>query len=326
MMDVKKPNRLMGLIAVILVLAALVIYNGLRAERPDLIVLSTGSPGGVYYPLGGAISEVISRNLSGVRSDSESTSGSVENIRLVGNKESELGMATENAAYKGWRGEYPFARPYPVRALFNMYASPLHIVTVEGRGIETIEDLAGRRISIDAPGSGTEEMARTLLEELGLLDKLRTVNYSQQEAAAALRDGNVDAVFWNFAYPASVVMEVSATHRIRFVSLDEKQVELIVGKYPYYTGGIIPAGTYDHQDRDITAVSVNNILMAQADLDEELVYQLTRTIFENLDRLIEVHDIARRINPENAANTSIEIHPGAARYFRELADRLEGKT
>ncbi len=293
----------------------LVIYNVLREERPELLVASTGSPGGVYYPLGGAIAEVISRNMPGVRTDSESTSGSVENVRLVGNGESDIGMATENAVFKGVEGEYPFARPYGVRVLFNMYSAPLHIITIEGRGINTLEDLAGRRVSLDAPGSGTEEMSRTLLDELGLLDRVRTDNYSQQEAAAALRDGNVDAVFWNFAYPASVVMEVSATHKLVFIPLSAEEIEIIEKKYPYYTRGIIPGGTYDNQADDIPVLSVNNLLIVREDMDGELAHNITKIIFDNLDRLVEVHNIARSINRENAVDTSVELHAGAARFF-----------
>ena len=266
--------------------------------------------------MGGAISEVISRNLEGVRCDSESTGGSVENVRLVGNRESDMGMATENAAYKGARGEYPYSRPYPIKALFNMYPAPLHIVTVEGRGISSIEDLVGKRVSLDAPGSGTEEMARTLLEELGLLDQVRTLNYGQQDAAAALRDGNVDAVFWNFAYPASVVMEVSATHNLKLIPLEEDQIKKVVDKNPYFIGDIIPSGVYGNPE-DIPVLSVNNLLIVREDMEEELVYDLLKIIFENLDRLIEVHDIARRITREEAVDTSIELHPGAIRFFQE---------
>ncbi len=320
MIKKKFSKKTIGLISAALIFGLLFVYNLYRGDRPHLLVVSTGSPGGVYYPLGGAISEVISRNLDGVRLDSESTSGSVENIRLVGNKESDFAMATENAAFKGAEGEYPFSRPYPVLALFNMYSAPLHIITLEGKGIETMEDLAGRRVSIDAPGSGTEEMARTLLGELGLLDQIRTENYNQQEAAAALRDGNVDAVFWNFAYPASVVMEVSATHRIVFIPLEDEDIALIEEEYPYFAGDAIPAGTYDHQDEDIPVIAVNNVLVARADLDDELAYNITRILFSNRERLIEVHDIARRISLETATETSVEIHPGAARFFKEMEE------
>ncbi len=320
-MSAKKPSKkVIWIIAVAVLFSALFIYNVYREERPNLMVVSSGSPGGVYYPLGGAISEVISRNLEGVRCDSESTSGSVENVRLVGNKESDLGMATENAAYKGAVGEYPFSRPYPIKALFNMYSAPLHIVTIEGRGIETIHDLAGKRVSIDAPGSGTEEMARTLLEELDLLDKLKTENYGQQDAAAALRDGNIDAVFWNFAYPASVVMEISAMRQLHFIALEDEDIQIIEEKYPYYTGDVIPAGTYDDQEDDVAVISVNNILAVQADMDEELAYAITGTIFDNLERLAEAHDVARRISVETARDTSVEMHPGAARLLEERSD------
>ncbi len=317
----KKPSKkIIWLLLIASLLSALLVYNIFREARLTLMAVSSGSPGGVYYPLGGAIAEVISRNLEGVRCDSESTSGSVENVRLVGNKESDLGMATENAAYKGAQGEYPFSRPYPIKALFSMYSAPLHIVTIEGTGIETIQDLAGKRVSIDAPGSGTEEMARTLLEELDLLDQLRTENYGQQDAAAALRDGNVDAVFWNFAYPGSVVMEISAMRRLHFIALEDEQIQQIEEKYPYFMGDVIPAGTYDNQDDDVGVISVNNILVVQADMDEELAYDITRTIFDNLERLTEVHEIAQRISVETARDTSLEIHPGAARLLEERSE------
>ena len=320
-MSKKKPSKkVIWLLVVLALVSALLIYNILREERPNLMVVATGSPGGVYYPLGGAIAEVISRNLEGVHCDSESTSGSVENVRLVGNKESDLGMATENAAYKGAEGEYPFSRSYPIKALFKMYSAPLHIVTIEGTGIETIEDLAGKRVSIDAPGSGTEEMSRTLLEELDLLDQLRTENYGQQDAAAALRDGNIDAVFWNFAYPGSVVMEISARRQLHFIALEDEHIQQIEEKYAYYMGDVIPAGTYDNQEDDVAVISVNNILVVQADLDEELAYDITKVIFDNLERLTEVHDVAERISVETAGDTALEMHPGAVRLLEERSE------
>ena len=315
----KLPKKYLWPIIIIIMISALFAYNLFRGERSQLFTVATGSPGGVYYPLGGAMAEVISRNLEGVRCDSESTGGSVENVRLVGNAESDMGMVTENAAYKGSRGEYPYSRTYPIKVMFNMYPAPLHIVTVEGSGIDTIEDLAGKRVSIDAPGSGTEDMSRTVLEELGLLDQVRTINYAQQDAAAALRDGNVDAVFWNFAYPASVVMEVSATHDIKFIPLEEEHLERITDKNPYFVSDIIPSGVYDNE-KDIPVLSVNNLLIAREDMEEELVYDLLRIIFDNLDRLIEVHDIAERIKKEDAVKTSVDLHPGAIRFFQEELD------
>ncbi|EEG76239.1 TAXI family TRAP transporter solute-binding subunit [Dethiobacter alkaliphilus] len=313
----KHSTKLISLVVAIVLVGIVLGYNLLRDQRPQLMVIATGSPGGAYYPLGGAMGEVISRNLEGVRLDAESTNASVENIRLVGNGESDLGMTTENAAYKGVRGEYPYDREYPVQALFQMYSAPLHIIAAGDSGIETMEDMAGKRVSIDAPGSGTEDMARTVLEELGLWDEVNVVNYGQQDAAAALRDGNIDAVFWNIAAPAGVVLEVGATQTLRFIPLTDNEMETVMAEHPYFEQDIIPANTYNDQDEDVAVLSVSNTIIVHEDMDEELAYEITRTIFENLDRLIEVHSIAQNISHETALETHIDVHSGAERYFAE---------
>lgn len=302
----------------IIILCFVILFNFLfEKERDMLLTLSSGSPGGAYYPLGGGIAEIVTTGIPQVRMDSESTSGSIENVRLVGNSQSDLGMVMESACFKGIEGIYPFDRKYPVKALFNMYPAPLHIVTVEGSGIESIYDLAGKRVSVDSPGSGAEEMAMTILEELDLVDSVRTYNYGQSDAAAALRDGNIDAVFWNFAYPGSAVMEVSATRNIKLIPLEEEDMDKIIENNPYFSKDIIPSGTYSGQDKDVDVLSVNNLIIVRKDMDADLVYDLLDIIFSQTDKLKEIHRVAEHISIENATDTSIEMHEGAIRYFNE---------
>lgn len=176
------------------------------------LTLGTSSPGGVFYPLGGGMAVVIEK-VTGFRCAAESTAGSIENSRLLGNKELDLAMTMGSVAYNAVKGLAPFTEKLDLVTLFQMYPAPEHIVALPNSGIKSIEDLKGKRVSIDVPGSGTGVMAEIILKAYGFdLDKdLKIARLTQSEVAPAMKDGIIDAYFMISAYPASTMLDLAAT-------------------------------------------------------------------------------------------------------------------
>ncbi|MDK2855497.1 MAG: uncharacterized protein PWQ86_710 [Bacillota bacterium] len=319
-------------VTVVCVLLLLVLVAGGCAPKPTAeggeageekkettyLTFASGSVGGAYYPLGGGIADILSE-LPGIQCVSESTGASIENARLVASGESQLGFMMGDAAYKAVQGIEPFKEKLPLKALFSMYPAPEHIVTLKNSGINSVEDLKGKRVSVDAPGSGCEAMAREILKAHGMsYDDIEEAYLSQPEAATALKDGTVDAVFWNFAYPGAVVMDVASARDIKLIPIREEILDKLTKEFPYYVKGKIPAGTYKGVDQDVPALEVGNVVVVREDMPEDLAYTITKTLYENVKRLVEIHPVAAQMTPETGWQTPIELHPGAAKYFKEI--------
>ncbi len=299
------------------------ITSPLLAQK-KFITLGSGSPGGVYYPLGGGMAVVIEKADIGVRCAAESTGASVENSRLVGAEETDMGMVMGSVAYKATKGEDPFEKAYPLMTLFQMYPAPEHIVVLKDSGIKSVNDMKGKKVSIDVPGSGCATMAKAILEEYGFdLEKdLTLASLSQSEMVQALKDGTIDVAFFNFAYPASAIMDLGATRDIELVPLEEEMLNKLLEKYPYYIKSVIPGGTYSDISEEVLCLGDSNVMVVHQDMDERLAYNLTKTIFENVTEgqyaLVNVHPIAQLFTPQNAINSPIPLHPGAMKYFSEV--------
>lgn len=310
-------------ITIIMVLIFSLTWVGQSAAKKKFLTLASGSPGGVYYPLGGGMAVVIQKTTD-LRCAAESTGASVENSRLVGAGESDMGMVMGSVVYKAIEGKEPFEKKFPLVALFQMYPAPEHIVTVSGKGIKSVKDLKGKKVSIDVPGSGCAVMAKTILEEYGFnLEKDLTIAHlSQSEGVQALKDGVIDAVFFNFAYPGSAVLDLAATRDIVLIPVEPTMAEKIIKKNPYYVKITIPAKTYPKADYDVLCLGDSNVMIANKQMEEEVAYKIVKAIFENVDKgkwaLINIHPIAAQLTPKNAVNSPIALHPGAVKYFKEV--------
>jgi len=296
------------------------LWAAVAGAQTRFLSLSTGGPGGVYFPLGGAMADLLTRQLQGVIVTAESTAASVENARLVGGGLSDMGMVLGSVAYNARHGLPPFDQPLDIVALFQMYPAPQHIVTLKGSGIQSVNDMRGRRVSTEAPGSGAETIALAILDVFGIdpdRDFTRA-RLSQNESAEALVDGVVDAVFLNFAYPGAAVEQMATVRDIDLVSLEPDMLEKIIEKYPYFVPTVIPAGTYRGVDYDVLALGDSNVIVAHASMPEDVAYQIVKTIFENAEALHPVHPVAMQLTPQNGVLSPIPLHPGAERYFREV--------
>jgi len=308
---------------VICVAASLIFVGPAIGAKKTYLTLGSGSPGGVYYPLGGGMSVVIQKSVEGIRCAAESTGASVENSRLVGAQESDMGMVMGSVSYKATQGMAPFDKKEPLVALFQMYPAPEHIVTTTKSGIKSFEDLKGKKVSIDVPGSGCSTMAKAMMKEYGFdLEKdVKLANLSQTESVQALKDGIVDACFFNFAYPASAVMDLNATRDIVLVPVSGKMADKIVKKYPYYLKTMIPGGTYDDVKEDVICIGDSNVMVANKAMRADIAYKVVKAIFTNVDKgkyaLMNIHPIAAQLTPKNAINSPIPLHPGAKKFFIE---------
>ncbi len=317
-------KRALLCVAAVLLVLSLAGGDDALAQRKTFLTLSSGSPGGAYYPLGGGMAVIIEKTVEGFRCASESTGASVENSRLVGGGESDMGMVMGSIAYNAIQGKDPFKEKLPLVALFQMYPAPEHIVTTKQSGIKSIRDLKGKKVSIDVPGSGCANMAKIILEEHGFaLNKDITIaNLSQNESVQALKDGVVDAVFFNFAYPGSAVLDLAASREIVLVPIDRAMADRIIKKYPYYIKNTIPAKTYPGQDKDILCLGDSNVLVANKKMPDDVAYKITKAIFSNVKEgkyaLVNIHPVAAQLTPANGVNSPIPLHPGSVKYFKEV--------
>ncbi|MDZ4164465.1 MAG: TAXI family TRAP transporter solute-binding subunit [Smithellaceae bacterium] len=311
----------------ILVIGLLVCQGvGFQATASERIflTLASGSPGGAYYPLGGGMSVVIQKTVPGFRCAAESTGASVENSRLVGNGDSDMGMVMGSVGYNASQGKAPFEKKYDVVALFQMYPAPQHLVTTAQSRIKSIADLKGKKVSIDVPGSGCSTMAKIILEEAGfdLAKDLTIANLSQTESVQALKDGVIDAVFFNFAYPGSAVMDLAATRDIVLIPMEPALADKILKKYPYYVKITIPGKTYSKVDYDVLCLGDSNVMIANKKMKDDVAYKIVKAIYSNVKEgqwaLINVHPAAAQLTPQNAVNSPLPLHPGAAKYFKEV--------
>ncbi len=288
---------------------------------PIFITLASGSPGGAYYPLGAGMAQEISSRVEGVIAQSESTGASVENARLVASGQSDMAMAMANIAYNAILGEVQFEADGALDqlvALFSMYPAPQHLIVPANSDIQSVADLAGKRVSIDAAGSGCAVTSEIILTTAGIWDDVDARNYSQPEAADALKDGNVDAVFYNFAVGTAIINEIQFTTPIRFIPIEDELLDAIIADHEYFTKGVIPAGAYTGLEEDVSALTIGNLMLVHRDMDEDLAYEIVKAIFDEdaLFALSRIHPIGGEISKETGGNTGIPIHPGAARFFQ----------
>ncbi|NLY45800.1 MAG: TAXI family TRAP transporter solute-binding subunit [Tissierella sp.] len=287
------------------------------------ISIATGGTSGTYYPLGGAIAKIFNDNVEGVTANAQSTGASVENIGLVSKGETEIAFIQSDITFYAYEGIENFAdtgKVENIRGMAMLYPEVVQIVANASAGINSIEDLRGKNVAIGAPGSGTEANARQILEAHGMTyDDLGKADYlSFGEAADQLKDNHIDAAFVTAGLPTSALVEVSTSNDIVVVPMNQSKLDELSAKYPFYTGVTIPGGSYRNNDNDVLAAAVMAMLVVPEDLDEDLMYNLTKQLFEQRQVIIDTHDRGNDIKLETAIEgMPIELHPGSARYYEE---------
>src|ERR671936_807254 len=307
-----------------LIIRALALFAFATLAHAQNISIATGGTGGVYYPLGGGMAAVLSKYVPGIQATAEVTGGSVANLQLINTGKPYIGMTMADATLDAYKGEDKFkGKPVPVRTLLVMYPNRMHVVTVEGAGINTLKDLKGKRVSTGSGGSATEVMAFRVIEAAGL-DKDRDMKRERlgvAESVNALKDRKIDAFFWVGGLPTAAVTDLGATPNVKIKLIDHADmVDKMNAKHNnLYSTGVIPAKTYPGQDKDNAIAVVQNILVANTKMTDKNAYAIVKTFIEKRDELAAVHAEARNITLENQSmkNSPIPWHPGAVKYLTE---------
>lgn len=291
-------------------------------DRPDFLALATAGTGGVYYLIGGSIAEIWSRELPEHEVVAEVTGGSVENLSLLMSNQVAVAFSMGTNAIGAYTGTRSFegGEPGRVLTLVALYPNVLHLATLAASDVHSLQDLRGRRVSVGAPGSGTEVGARTLLESNGITyDDIVPQRLNFNETANGIRDGTVDAGFWSAGPPTSSIMDLATARDIRLIPVSDDELARTHESDPTVRRDVIPAGAYRGQSQAVPTLSTPNVLVVRADMPEDLAYDLARTLLEARDELARVHPVAGRISAEYTLEVSpIPLHPGVIRYLREL--------
>ena len=304
--------------------AAFGIGSAGAQEKKIRMSIGTGGTAGVYYPLGGGLAAVLSKYVPGVEATAEVTAGSIANLQLIGGGKSEVGFTMADAAWDAYNGLDKFKdKKVALRTLVVFYPNRMHVVTVEGKGIEKMTDLKGKRVATGAPASGTEVMAMRLIEAFGMdpnKDMTRE-RLSLAESVNALKDGKVDALMWVGGVPTPGITDLAATPGKKVKLIDHGDgADAMRKKYgPLYVKNRILANAYPGETRETTNVDVWNLLVVPESADENVIYQITKTMFEKKDELVKAHKDAAFLSLDNqlTGGSPIPFHPGARKYFEE---------
>lgn len=286
---------------------------------PTRLSLGTSSVGGSYFVWGGGWAKIMGEVLKDVSISVEVTGGPSTNIQLIQQRRMDIGFSSVGMAYSGWNG-LDWANGVKhnrIRALFPMYASVLYAYALENKPIKSVYDFEGKHITVGAPGSTSDVAGRDVLKTLGITPR-KISSLPTNTASDALRDGTADAGFAVSGVPAPFMLDLETTHRIRHMGFSKADLDKITKAFPYYAITTIPKGTYKHMDSDVSTLAFWNIAVADKDLPDDLVYRLVKATFQNREAMIRIDPTAAQMLPENIRFSTVPLHPGALKYYREI--------
>lgn len=301
--------------------ATLAVATTTAQAAPVFINVLTGGTSGVYYPIGVALSQIYGEAIPGVKTSVQATKASVENLNLLQAGRGELAFALGDSVADAKNGVEDAGFKVPLtklRAIAGAYPNYIQIVASKESGIKTLADLKGKTVSVGAPKSGTELNARAIFKAAGLTyEDMGKVQYLPfAESVELIKNRQLDATLQSSGLGMAAIRDLSSVMPLNYVSIPTDVVEKI-GNAAYHSA-MIPANTYDGQPEAVPTVAITNILVTREDVADEVAYEMTRLIFENLTRLGNSHSAAKDIKLENAAkNLPIPLHPGAERYYKE---------
>ncbi len=281
--------------------------------------IATASQGGAFYPVGQAVSTLVTKYAEGLEMVPVVTQGSVQNPKLVHSGEVDVGITNNNLAVLANKGVAAYKKngAMELRGIGALHFSVLHMITLAGSDIKTVADLKGKKIALGPAGGGTIPFTKQVLDLHGLSLKDITPSFlSYTDGFSQLSDGNVDAAFALSGYPASAVMQARVNKDLKFIKLAPGMLEKALDKYPNYNNITVAKDVYNMQE-DGAVLAVNNILFVRADLDEEKVYKITKAIYQHMAEFRQINAHAKQIIVENSKKLKIPLHPGAARYHNE---------
>lgn len=284
----------------------------------NIVTIATGGASGPYNIIASTLADIYTEQYD-VNSRTQTTGASVENLNLLSDNKVEMAFVMSDALTQALNGEAAFTEPIEnMSQIATLYPNVVQIVATKSSGIQTIEDLRGKRVAVGDQGSGVELNARALLNGHGITyDDMKVDYLGYAEAADGLTAGTIDAAFLTSGLPNASVLELSQTHDIVLVSVDPEKVATIAEEHPYFISVEIPKDMYGNEEAIPTA-AVPNALVVRSDMSDDDVYELTKTFFENLEKLENAHQAASDISLENAQENLIApLHPGAKRFYDE---------
>ena len=295
----------------------------------ESISIATGGTGGVYYPMGGGLANILSKTVPGMQATAEVTGGSVDNLKLVATGKPYVAFSMADAAQDAFRGEDKFkGTKVPLKTLMVLYPNRMHVVTIEGSGVTKLADMKGKRVSTGSPGSATEVMAFRIIEAAGMdKDKdMKRERLGAAESVNAIKDRKIDAFFWVGGLPTAAVTDLANTPGVKIRMIDHAEVVTAMNKKygELYVSDSIPKATYRGMDVDNKQATVWNILVAGESMSDKTAYDIVKTIFDKRDDLIAVHKEAEnfKLESQKAAASPVPFHPGAVKYFAEKGVKL----
>lgn len=285
------------------------------------LILATGGTGGSYYPYGGAMAQIFNTKIENMNVTAQATGASAENLRLVGKGEAELAIVQNDVMDYAYNGTESFKgeKIEGFRTIATLYPEVIQVIVSPESGINTIADMKGKRISVGAAGSGVESNAKQILEAYGLtFDDIKASHLSFNESANAYKDKQIDGFFVTSGVPNAAVQDVNALQKIKVISFDDASIDKLTKKYSFYTPFTITKDTYSGMEADAKTVAVKATLIVKKDLGDDVVYNITKALFENQKELAEAHAKGKELNIQDAVKgVSVPFHPGAEKYFKE---------
>lgn len=305
-------------VVLVIVLLMTIFMTACSTQKTNLI-LATGGTTGTYYPFGGAMANIFNTKIENMNVTAQATGASVENCKLLGKNEAELAILQNDMLDYAYNGTEAFTegKLENLRGIAKLYPEIIQIVAA--KGINSIEDLKGKKVSVGAPGSGVEANARQILDAYGMTYNDMSVSYlSFAESADAYKDKHIDAFFVTSGIPNSSIQDIAAMNPVSLVSLSDDTIGALVEKYPFFVEYTIPANTYNGQTSDVKTAAVLACLATNSEASEDDIYNITKALFDNQQELASAHAKGTELKLEEAVDgISIPLHPGAEKYFKE---------
>lgn len=303
-----------------ILLAAATLMLPATSQAADFLSIGSCPVGCTAYTWSAGIADVINKNVEGVEATAEETKGYVANIKLLQDGEIEASMATSLSSYEAYAATGPYEGSEPGKILSWMSIAPvgMHVITLEGGGIDSVADLKGKRIGMGQPG-GVSMLDANVMMDMVAGDDFKPFRVRLGDMVDMLSDGNIDAALWNGSFPLPPVIKLSAQRDVKLVPISDEFFADLSAKYPPYFRLSIPGGTYEDVAADTPTYGLANGLVISADVSEERVYEMTKAVFESLDDLAGVHPAFSRVSKETVLNGfGAPLHPGALKYYREI--------
>ncbi len=303
------------------VLCLLVVgFAGVAPAQENKLVLATGGTAGTYYPFGGAMARIWNTKVAGMNVTVQATGASAENVRLVDKKEAELAIVQSDTVDFAFNAKEAFKEKLgKLRAIAVLYPEIIQLVASGDSPVKTFADLKGLKVGVGAPGSGTEANFRQLLDVYGMKKEDVNAQYlSFAESAEQFKDKHIDAFIVVAGIPNSAIMDVGTVRDLKLLSIEADKIGMLDKKYPFLSAAKIPADTYKGQSAEVSTVAVNAVLIVNAEIKDDVVYNMTKALFENQADLAAAHAKGKELNMEKASRgVSIPFHPGAVKFYKE---------